>query len=446
MNKRGTKQFVRNWLQIIIILGAFALLVIYFNDFLGLLRKLFSVLRPVIYGSLLALILNILLVRVEGIYFPNSKKPLVLKSRRAISILISVLLVLAVLGLILGLVLPQLFNSVSIIAAGLPKTYDNFIAWVETHDSLPNAIRERILESNFDIDSLISRLTAEAQDWMGDLVALAGRIFSEFVDMTFSLIFTLYILANKEKLLTQIRRLAYAYLPPKTNISLSHILIVGYDNFVSFFGGQILSAFILGILTAIGMLILRLPFVSAVSSVVGITALIPIIGAYIGNFVGVVLILTVSPIKALIFFVFLIVLQQIEGNFIYPKIVGNRVGLPAYWVLIAIVLGGGLGGVFGIMIAVPIVATIYSLVKEDVETRTREKPSNGIERVMREARKPLYEREKISSDPDSPDAFKTVKVSIETAISEAVSVTDDVSIAEAATEAEESKDSANKSI
>jgi predicted PurR-regulated permease PerM len=156
------------------------------------------------------------------------------------------------------------------------------------------------------------------------------------------------------------------------------------------------------------MLILRLPFVPVVASVVGITALIPILGAYIGNIVGVILIITVSPLKALIFSIFLIILQQIEGNLIYPKIVGTRVGLAAHWVLLAVVVGGGIGGVFGILIAVPILATIYHLVKEDVEFKTSKKPADGIERIMSEAEKPRRKRNLAGNEPASevtgPDA------------------------------------------
>lgn len=426
MKKNNTKQFIRNWLQIIIILGAFAFLMIYFNEFLGLLDKLFSVLRPIIFGSLIALIMNILLVKVEALYFPKSKKFIVQKTRRGVSILISVLLVLAVISLIIGLVVPQLFQSINIIANDLPKAYDKFISWTEASDALPDALRERILASDFDIDSLISQLTSEAKNWIGSVVSLAGRIISEIVDLVFSLMFALYMLANKEKLLDQLKRFAYAYLPRRINVTVSHVLIVANQTFASYFGGQILSALILGVMTAVGMVILRLPFAPVVASVVGVTALIPTIGAYIGNFVGVVLILTDSPVKALIFFIFLIVLQQIEGNLIYPKIVGTRVGLPTYWVLIAVILGGGFGGVFGILIAVPIVATIYYLVKESVEARIRKKPHDGIDKIMEEARKSLYKRDEQSdgqlaeSTVDDEAVASTADEAVESAVDEAV--------------------------
>jgi predicted PurR-regulated permease PerM len=212
------------------------------------------------------------------------------------------------------------------------------------------------------------------------------------MDLVLSIMFAIYLLANKERLVRQFKKLGYAYLPDRINISISHILIVANETFASYFGGQFLSAFILGILTAIGMLILGLPFVPIVASVVGITALIPILGAYIGNIVGVILIITVSPLKALIFSIFLIILQQIEGNLIYPKIVGTRVGLAAHWILLAIVVGGGIGGVLGVLIAVPILATIYHLVKEDVEFKTGKRPADGIERIMTEAKKPRQKR------------------------------------------------------
>ncbi|MGI6090116.1 MAG: AI-2E family transporter [Saccharofermentanales bacterium] len=401
MRRRNTKEFFNSWLYILIALGAFAILALYLGDVVSLGRRLLAILRPIIIGSLLAFALNLLLVRVERLYFPNSDHPLVKRSRRGVSLLLSILIVLGVIALILGLVIPQMIKAISIVSEGLPRAYVRFIEWVRESDFLPDALREKILFSDFDFNSMISKGMTLIQNWVGNLIGIAGKVLSHFMDLVLSIMFAIYLLANKERLVKQFKRLGYAYLPDRLNISISHVLIVANETFAKYFGGQFLSAFVLGILTAIGMLILRLPFVPVVASVVGITALIPILGAYIGNIVGIILIITVSPLKALIFSIFLIILQQIEGNLIYPKIVGTRVGLAAHWVLLAVVVGGGIGGVFGILIAVPILATIYHLVKEDVEFKTSKKPADGIERIMSEAEKPRRKRNLAGNEPAS---------------------------------------------
>ncbi|MDI9461985.1 MAG: AI-2E family transporter [Saccharofermentanales bacterium] len=392
MRKRNTKEFFNSWLYILIALGVFAILALYLGDVVSLGRRLFAILGPVIFGGLLAFALNLLLVRIERLYFPNSDHPLIKRSRRSVSLFLSILIVLGVIAIILGLVIPQMVKAIGIVSEGLPKVYVRFINWVRESDFLPDTLREKILFSDFDFNSMISKGMTLIQNWVGNLIGIAGRVVSHFMDLVLSIMFAIYLLANKERLVRQFKKLGYAYLPDRINISISHILIVANETFASYFGGQFLSAFILGILTAIGMLILGLPFVPIVASVVGITALIPILGAYIGNIVGVILIITVSPLKALIFSIFLIILQQIEGNLIYPKIVGTRVGLAAHWILLAIVVGGGIGGVLGVLIAVPILATIYHLVKEDVEFKTGKRPADGIERIMTEAKKPRQKR------------------------------------------------------
>ncbi len=403
MKRKRPKEFFRNWLQIIVIMGSFVFLVIYLNDVIYGIRRIISVLNPVIIGAFLALILNLLLVKVERIYFPKSKKELIQKSRRAVSLLISVLIVLAVIALILGLVIPQLIKAINIVSEGLPRVYEGFVSWAESNQSLPAFLRDRILESDFDMNKLVEKMMTGLQDWIGSIATLLGRIVSSIVDMIFSIILAIYLLANKEALLTQSKELAFTYLPRKVNISLSHVLIVAYDSFVSYFGGQILDALILGILTGLGMVILGLPFAPVVASVAGISALIPVFGAYISNFVGVLLILTVSPVKALIFFVFMILLQQVDNSLIYPRIVGTRVGLPSYLVLIAIILGAGFGGIFGILIAVPIMATIYRLIKEDTEFRNKDKTQSEMDLILAQANKTRLQRESPMADLGSPD-------------------------------------------
>ena len=185
-----------------------------------------------------------------------------------------------------------------------------------------------------------------------------------FMNFFIGLVFSIYILANKEKLKIQTRRLIHAWLPEKLGISLIHVVSICNVSFRNFIAGQATEAVILGTLCTIGMLILRLPYAPMVGALVGVTALIPIVGAYIGAVVGAFLILTVSPLKTFIFIIFLIILQQLEGNLIYPRVVGFRVNLPAMWVLAAVTVGGNLAGPAGMLLGVPTASAAYELLKE----------------------------------------------------------------------------------
>ena len=190
-----------------------------------------------------------------------------------------------------------------------------------------------------------------------------------FMNFFIGLVFSIYILANKEKLKIQTRRLIHAWIPEKLGFSLIHVVSICNVSFRNFIAGQATEAVILGTLCTIGMLILRLPYAPMVGALVGATALIPIVGAYIGAIVGAFLILTVSPLKAFVFIIFLIVLQQLEGNLIYPKVVGSRVNLPAMWVLASVTVGGNLAGPVGMLLGVPAASAAYELLKEATAKR-----------------------------------------------------------------------------
>lgn len=194
-------------------------------------------------------------------------------------------------------------------------------------------------------------------------------ITSAAVDLVIGLVFSIYILANKEKLKQQTRRLIHVWLPQKFGDWNIHVASVCCKNFKHFVAGQTTEAIILGSLCAIGMMILRIPYAPMIGALVGITALIPYVGAWIAAIVGVFMILTVNPFKALIFLIFLMTLQQIEGNLIYPKVVGAKINLPAMWVLAAITVGGNLAGPIGMLLGVPAAASVYTLLKEATDKR-----------------------------------------------------------------------------
>ena len=192
------------------------------------------------------------------------------------------------------------------------------------------------------------------------------------------MIFAIYILASKEKLQSQIARTAKAYVKPEILKRTENVLKVADETFSSFIVGQCTEAVILGVLCIIGMKLFGFPYAPMVGTFIGATALIPVVGAYIGGAVGFIMILTVSPVKAALFLVFLVVLQQLEGNIIYPRVVGSSIGLPGMWVLASVTIGAGLGGIVGMLLGVPMAATAYKLLRSDVNKRVDKKTEKKV--------------------------------------------------------------------
>lgn len=204
---------------------------------------------------------------------------------------------------------------------------------------------------------------------LGSFINIISKVFSTLTTLVISLIFAIYILASKEKLGNQVSRIMKTYIKPSWGEKIMYVARVVDNSFHKFIVGQCSEAVILGVLCIVCMMIFRFPYATMIGAFVGFTALIPVAGAYIGAGVGALMILTVSPTKALFFLVFIVVLQQLENNLIYPKVVGASIGLPGIWVLTAIILGGGLLGIGGMLIGVPIVSVIYQLLKQDVQKK-----------------------------------------------------------------------------
>lgn len=201
---------------------------------------------------------------------------------------------------------------------------------------------------------------------MGVATGIVSSIISGTVTFFVALIFSIYLLYGKEKLADQFERLFRRYLPDRLTDKLFYVLGVLDTSFTSFITGQCIEAVILGTLCMLGMLILRLPYAVMTGCLIGFTALIPIAGAYIGATVGALMIFTVSPVQSVIFLIYLVILQQIEGNLIYPRVVGSSIGLPGIWVFAAVTVGGGIMGIAGMLIGVPLTSAIYRLLKNDV--------------------------------------------------------------------------------
>jgi len=327
-----------------------------------------DILNPLLIGVILALFLNVPLGFIEKHLFQKQPTPKKVKMRRPLAILLALVLVIGIFVGIAFLVIPELVDAVAIVVTSLTNGIDQLALIESTADYSKLPFGTQLAQ--IDIDFL--QLKNQLEEWLKTIGSIAvdtastalGGFVSAAFDWVIGFVFSIYILANKEKLKIQITRLIRVWLPaPLTDWSI-HIASICGRNLKLFVAGQTMEAVILGSLCAIGMLILKIPYAPMIGALVGVTALIPYVGAWIATLVGAFMILTVNPFKALIFVIFLLTLQQIEGNAIYPKVVGAKINLPAMWVLTAITIGGNLGGPIGMLLGVPAAASIYSLVKE----------------------------------------------------------------------------------
>lgn len=339
----------------------------------GAISWLTNLIKPLLIGVILALFLNVPLGFIEGHLFGKRPTPRKLKMRRPLAILLSLVMVLGIFIGVAFLVVPELVDAVAIVVTSVMDSLDKLVAFESTADYSKIPFGEQLAKIDIDflqIKNSLSGWLKQLGTTLVDTVASAlGNVASMVFDLVIGLVFSIYILANKEKLKHQVCRLIRVWLPQKFGDWNIHVASVCGKNFKLFVAGQTTEAIILGTLCAIGMLLLRIPYAPMIGALVGVTALIPYVGAWIATLVGAFMILTVNPFKALVFIIFLLALQQIEGNAIYPKVVGAKINLPAMWVLAAITIGGNLAGPIGMLLGVPLSSSIYALLKEATDKR-----------------------------------------------------------------------------
>ncbi len=302
---------------------------------------IFQLFLPLVIGGAIALILNVPMRYFERKLWPNSKKNWAVKFRRPAAYLISLIMIIGILVGIVWLVIPELTAAIKLIAQSVVD-FVNDLNQMEKAEIAELPFGKYLLE--VDWNSLLQTLQGWLKNQSGSIVnsvvgsvsALVSGVYNFFM----SFIFSIYLLFGKEKLGAQVCRLVRAWFPKPIGEWMIHASSVLSENFRNFISGQTLEAVILGILCMIGMWILQIPYAPMVGALVGVTALIPVVGGFIGAAVGAFMILTVAPVKAVIFIAFLLILQQLEGNLIYPKVMGSRVNLPAMWILAAVTVGG----------------------------------------------------------------------------------------------------------
>ena len=342
-------------------------------NFLGFLIKL---LMPFIIGIVIAFVLNILINLIEKKLLNKSKMSN--KSKRTISLILSLAIIFTFIIILLLLIIPQLKNTVELFVDNMPMYEENVKELLDKFNIDPNIVVE-IEEGvkNFG-DVAIDFIKNNSDKILEITLGVATNVISVIVNFVIAVVFAIYLLAQKEKLLLQLNKVLRAYFPTSKVSKIRDIAKLSNRICASFVSGQCLEAVIIGVLCFIGMLILGIPYAATISVLIGVTALIPVYGAFIGTIVGAFLIFMVSPIKALIFVIFILILQQFEGNLIYPKVVGKSVGLPGIWVFVAVTIGASLAGVIGMLVSVPIASICYSIIATDVNYRTEAKNSKKI--------------------------------------------------------------------
>ena len=336
---------------------------------------LVGLVKPLLIGTMLAMVLNVPLAFIEKHLFRKNPTPKKEKARRPLAILLSLILVIGIFVGVAVLVIPELTGAVSIVISSVTGALDQ-MAILESSEDFAQLPFAPWLEK-LDIDWLTMKTQVEgwiqqlSSTVLGSTASALGSAASSLIDGVVAFVFCIYVLANKEILARQIGRLERAWLPERLTNTMSHIFDVCADVFQQFIVGQTTEAVILGTLCGIGMAILRIPYAPMVGALVGVTALIPYVGAFLATIVGAFMILTVNPFKALVFVIYLLALQQVEGNLIYPKVVGAKINLPAMWVLAAITVGGNLAGPIGMLLGVPAASAAYALLREATENREK---------------------------------------------------------------------------
>ncbi len=363
-----TKQLVK----IIVAVLLLYLFMYYWESVARFLGALFRAALPLFFGGLLAYLVNILMTFYEKQYFPKKKSTFVVKSRRPVCLIGAFLTLVAVLVLIISLIVPQLYTCVQLLFAAVPGAIQRLLGWA----AKLNLFSEEtfaILES-FDWQSRIGEiakmLTTGVGDVMGVVMKVITSVISGTVTIFLSIIFSVYLLSAKDKIGRQTKSVGKRYLPEKAYERVLYVCRVFDEAFHSYIVGQCTEAVILGALCTVFMLIFGLPYATMIGALIAFTSFIPVAGAYIGAGLGALLILAVSPFEALMFLILIIVLQQLEGNLIYPRVVGASVGLPAIWVLAAVTVGGGILGILGMLLGVPLAAAAYRILREDIHGKT----------------------------------------------------------------------------
>ena len=376
-----TKQGVQ-WLALI---ALFILTVINWSYLVQTVSMIWSVVFPLILGGMIAFVLNLLMTWIEKYLYPNAKNKYLKGSRRPVAITLAVLIVCLVIAATVVIVVPQLASAVMTLIDVIPEAIQNLTDWFNRQEALVPLVNELANQVNIDWGSMFSSVASGINSLASNIATTSVSVLTTSVgavtNIFLGILFAIYILFSKEKLGKQVDRLLTVYVRDDIHQLIENVAHVANETFSKFISGMVIEAIILGALVTAGLFILQIPYAAMLGVLQGVMALIPIVGAFLSGAVGVVILLALNPTYALIYLIFVLFVQQLEGDLIYPRVVGDSIGLPSMWVLFAVTVGGGLMGIPGMLIGVPVLASIYKIIRIDVRYREQVSQEAGEQDV-----------------------------------------------------------------
>ena len=362
------KNWMRSALAIITYTVLLVLALVKFDQIMAVGAALASSMKPLFIGFAIAFVLN----RPCAFFLRQYERRLAPRFRklgRPFAVLTSYVLMIVIIVALFSFVLPQVMESIRLFAGSVS-------GYVENLQKLLDQVAGYLDLKSLDLSKLstylrdiLNGVLSSVSTAATQIMAVTGSIISMLVTLVLAVVFSIYMLAGQEKLLGQGRQLLRAYLPARFVGPVSEVIRLTGEIFTNFVLGQLIEACILGGLCALGTFFIQADYAVLIGVIVGVSALIPVMGAYVGAILSAFLLVMVSPVRALVFLIFLGILQQIEGNVIYPRVVGTSIGLPGIWVLTAVTVGGGLFGLLGVLLSVPVASVLYALLKRDVKRR-----------------------------------------------------------------------------
>ncbi|MFV8785847.1 AI-2E family transporter [Aerococcus urinaeequi] len=381
-----TKQGIQ-WLALI---AVFILAVINWSYLVQTVTMIWSVIFPLILGGMIAFVLNLLMTWIEKYVYPNAKNKYLKGSRRPVAIILAILVVCLVIAATVVIVVPQLASAIMTLIEVVPETIENLTNWFNNQDALVPLVNDLANQANIDWNSIFTNVASGINNVASSLATTSVSVLTTSVgavtNIFLGILFAIYILFSKEKLAKQVERLLTVYVRDDIHQLIENVARVANETFSKFISGMVIEAIILGALVTAGLFILQVPYAAMLGVLQGVMALIPIIGAFLSGAVGVVILLALNPTYAVVYLIFVFFVQQLEGDLIYPRVVGDSIGLPSMWVLFAVTVGGGLMGIPGMLIGVPFLASIYKIIKIDVAYRERMIQQTGDQDIEQKVR------------------------------------------------------------
>lgn len=352
-----------------------------FKNIISGVENIIGVLLPFIVGIAIAFMLNLVMRIFEErvfIFLDNKKYQKYSRFKRPLSVALTFIFVFMVIFGLIRFIIPQLIDSISTLTDAIPsymKSFEELISQYVSDTEILNTLWNNFLSAWREILQFTGQIVVSS---LSGVVNITVGFTSGLFNFILSVIFSIYMLLNKERLQLGMKKVLYAFSGKKFADKIMYLGKISNEAFSNYIGGQFIEAIIIGVLCFVGMLILKIPYALLISVLVAVTALIPIFGAFIGTIPSAFIILIIDPMKALWFIIFIIVLQQVEGNLIYPKVVGSSIGLPPIWVMLAMIIGGNTFGLIGILLGIPIFSVIYKVFKEFVDKRLNYKNINIV--------------------------------------------------------------------